>query len=274
MNEELEQQVIPEEVVQSETPQEEVIPTEADTVEETDEEKNERVQREAAEKAERRTRGIQKRIDELTADKHAERKRADELAQQNARILALLEEKRQPVKTELSRDQFEHEGDYVLALARQEAERIAEQKIQSIIAEQQQLTQKQMREQQEQQVYKQFIEREEQVKKEIPDFAETVEDWTPSLPQGVTDIILRHSDGPLIAYHLAKNPDLEKQFHTQPDYMHGVILGQLIATIKGNKQTTKAPPVGKPVASTSSGNANEPPSDPEKYMEWARKHMR
>jgi hypothetical protein len=272
MSEELEQ-VQPEEVL-SEAPQEEVTTTEADAVEETDEEKNERVQREAAEKAEKRTRGIQKRIDELTADKHAERKRADDLAQQNARILALLEEKRQPAKTDLSRDQFEDEGSYVLALARQEAERIAEQKIQRMMAEQQQLTQRQMQEQEQAQVYKQFIEREEQAKKEIPDFTDTVQDWSPSLPPAVTDMILRLQDGPLIAYHLAKNPDLERQFNTQPEYMHGVILGQLIATIKGNKQTTKAPPVGKPVASTSSGNANEPPSDPEKYLEWAKKHMR
>ncbi len=272
MTDEIEQD-IPDEVITSETPQEEVTATETDTVEETDEQKNERVQREAAERAEKRSRGIQKRIDELTADKHSERKRADELAVQNARILALLEERKQPTQQQLSREQYESDADYVLALARAEAEKIAETKVSKLLAEQNEKFERQTQEQKEAATHKRFTEKVIEVKKQLPDFDEVVEDWQPNIPLSVSQTIVQLEDGPLIAYHLAKNPSLEAKFNSQPEYMHGVILGQLIATIKGN-QVTKTSAPGKVVSATSSGNANEPPSDPDKYYEWAKKHMR
>ena len=276
MSEELEQVVTPEEVTNESEAPEEVQSTEADTVEEeTDEQKNERVQREAQERADKRSRGVQKRIDELTREKHEERTRANELMQQNARILALLEAQKQaPVSEELNREQFNSDADYVLALARQEAEKIADAKLARLQEQQQREFEQKTQAQQEAEVVKRFTEKREEVAKSLPDYKEVVADWSPNLPDSVAQMIIQLEEGPLIAYHLAKNPDLEAQFHAQPAYKHGVILGQLIATLKNTSQTTKAPPVGKTVSSTSAGTSTEPPSDPEKYMEWAKKHMR
>ena len=107
----LELEVATPEVVPMPEPDPQEQTAETDTVEETDEQKNERVQKESAARAEKRANSIQKRMDELTADKYAERKRADELAENNARLMAMIEENKAPQKqaeteTEPQREHF------------------------------------------------------------------------------------------------------------------------------------------------------------------------
>jgi hypothetical protein len=245
---------------------------------ETDEQKNERVQREEAERtrqaSEKKARGVQKRIDELTADKHAERKRADELAQQNARILALLEGKSDKVATsgEPVREQFEDYEKYTAALARYEAKQEAKALFEEAQKTQREATQKLEQERTSQQVQREYHKRQTEVAKAIPDFYEVMEDADISVPNHVLDMVMRMPDGPTIAYHMAKQPDLAKQFWDQPPYMHGIILGQLSATLKGTPKVSTAPAPGKPAASKPAAS-NSPPTDPEQYFAWAEKHM-
>jgi hypothetical protein len=98
---------------------------------ETDEQKNERVQAEATEKArqkeEKRQQSVQKRINELTAEKYSAQKLADQLAEQNARILALLEGKKDapPTDVEPKREQFNDYEEFVTARAEWRAEKKA-----------------------------------------------------------------------------------------------------------------------------------------------------
>lgn len=253
----------------------------APEVVETDEQKNERVQREATERArlkeEKRQASVQRRMDELTADKYAERKRADQLAEQNAKILALLESRSGQAQAnpsgEPTREQFTDYEDFVTARAEWRAEQKAQAIIEQFSKTQTETQAKAQAEQSEQAIAKQFLERRAAAEKEIPDFRETVQDWEPQLPNSVVDMILKVPEGALISYHLAKNPGLEAQFRDSPAYMHGVILGQLIATLKSPPKVSSAPAPGKPVAAKP-GTSSEPPSNPDAYYAWAKKHLR
>jgi hypothetical protein len=259
----------------------------APEVVETDEQKNARIQAEQAEKnrarEEKRQSSIQRRMDELTADKYAERKRADELAAQNARILALLEGSKatsaQPASGEPTREQFESYEDFISARAEYRAEQKAEaavkQALEQFTKTQQESTTKAAKETEQQKVEKQFLERRAAAEKELPDYREVIEDWEPKLPDSVVDLIVRLEDGPLITYHMAKNPALEAQFRDSPPHMHGILLGQLLATLKSSTKESAAPKPGKPVTgkvAASDGSAYT--GDPEGYMAWARKNLR
>ena len=284
MSEELELEVATpnaslDEVVTTPEPVEQDIPTETDTVEETDEQKNERVQKESAARAEKRANSIQKRMDELTADKYAERKRADELAENNARLMAMIEENKTPQKqaeTEPQRDQFNTDLDYFKSVAKFEAKQEALKLAWQDKQERQAETSRMSVENQKLEVAKEFRAREVKVEKELPDYKEVIEDWSPRLPNSTAEMILRLPDGPLIAYHLAKNPDLEKTLLEQPEYLHGVTLGQMLATIKSSSKTTAAPSASKTVGTTSSSSsdATEYRGDPEHYLAWAAKNLR
>jgi hypothetical protein len=251
-------------------------PDAQEKVAETDEQKNERIQKEAAEKAEKRAKGVQKRIDELTADKHAERKRADELAAQNARILALLEGKQAApaVQGEPKREQFESYEDYVAARAEFRAEQKAKALIEQSTKTSDEQRRKEASEQAQRSLEQGYADRQRQAAKDISDFNDVMEDADIAVPTQVYNMIMRMPDGPVIAYNMAKNPDLVQQFWSNPAEMHGILLGQLSATLKSQqKAQTKAPDPGKPVGSKA-GSATEPPSDPNLYRAWADKHLR
>jgi hypothetical protein len=250
------------------------------TTPETDEEKNARVQAEAAAKAqqreEKKQQSIQKRFNELTAEKYSAQKLADQLAEQNARILALLEGKQGnqiPTDAEPKREQFTDYEDFITARAEYRAEQKALAIVEKFSKTQEETQTERSRQSEDAKVQKEFLERRAAVEKTLPDFRETVEDWEPKLPDSVVETIIRMPDGPLISYHLAKNPELEAQFRDSPAYMHGVLLGQLSATLKSQTKVTAAPNPGKPVTQKP-GTSNEPPSNPELYYEWAKKHLR
>jgi len=255
----------------------------APEVVETDEQKNARVQQEATEKArlkeEKRQASVQRRMDELTADKYAERKRADELAAQNAKILALLEGKQNAPQApgEPTREQFENYEDFVTARAEfravAKAEAAAQAAIEKFSKTQQETQSRSQQEESRKATEKQFIERRMEIEKSIPDYKEVMEDWEPKIPDSAVDLLVKMPDGPLITYHLAKNPSLEAQFRDQPAYMHGILLGQLSATLKSQAKVTAAPSPGKPIASKP-GTSTEPPSDPNQYYAWAQKNLR
>lgn len=246
-------------------------------VAETDEQKNERVTREAKEASEKRSRGVQRRIDELTADKHAERKRADELAATNARILALLEAKQTGTTKpagEPTRDQFGDYEDFIIARAEHRAELKASAVTETASKAVQERLERDSATREEQAAMADYSKREREFAAKTPDFAKVVEESDGiRIPAGVHHMITRMADGPVIAYHMLKNPALAEQFNTQPEYMHGILLGQLSATLKSPQKSSTAPAPGRP-ASSKTGSATEPPSDPELYRAWADKHMR
>lgn len=247
---------------------------------ETEEQVKEREAAEAAEKArvkeERRQASVQKRINELTAEKYANQKLAEQLAEQNKRMLEILEGKSNPKSNdgEPKREDFQDYEEFVTARAEWRAEQRAIKLVEERLKAQEETQTKRERETAEKAVERQFLERRAAAEKELPDFREVVSEWEPKVPDSVVDMILRMPDGPLISYHMAKNPALEAQFRDQPAYMHGILLGQLSATLKSPPKVTAAPTPGKPVSAGKPGSSTEPPSNPELYYEWAKKHLR
>lgn len=252
----------------------------AETVE-TDEEREKRVVEEKAQKeaikADRQQKALDKRFAEMTAARYAETARADALA----RELEQVRNQKQTVQSvakEPTREEFETYEDYVAARAEFRAEQKATALVQARIDEFQKV-QKEQSSQSNQQNETQRIEREfkaarAEVEKKLPDYKEVIEDWEPTLPGSVQEMVARLPDGPLLCYHFAKNPELEAQFLNQPDSMHGILLGEIRATLKASAKETKAPSPGKPVASKAASNDGGYSGDPEGYYAWAKKNLR
>lgn len=248
---------------------------------ETDDQKNERVQREAAARQEKRARGVQKRMDELTREKYEERKRADELAAQNARLLeAVLKGQggaaagKAAQEGEPKPEQFDDYNDYVRAMARHEAKQVARSEVEATSRVTTEATQRAAAEQAAVREAAVYAERARAAAKTLPDFEEVMEDASSiTVPTSVLNMIRRMEDGPVIAYHMVKNPRLAEQFNTASPDMHGILLGQISATIKAPAKVSNAPPPGNRVSSKPA-SGSEPPTDPDQYMAWAAKHMR
>jgi hypothetical protein len=271
------------EIVEQQSETEVITPVagEADAPEvvETDEQKNERVKAEDAERAQRkeekRQLSVQKRIDELTADKYAERKRADELAARLERMEAATAKPAAQPSGAPKREDFEDYADFVRADAKFEAVQAARELVESERRQQQETQTRSTQEQSRAAAEKQFLERRAAVEKEIPDYRDVIEDWEPKLPDSVVEMIVDLEQGPLISYHLAKNPELEAQFRNAPARMHGVLMGQLIATLKSPPKVTAAPTPGKPVGAKATSSSNgDYTGPPEGYYAWAKKNLR
>lgn len=252
---------------------------ETDTPTETDEQKNARALADEAEKSRRREEkkqaSIQRRFDEMTREKYEQKARADYLEQQ----LKDLQSRSQPSQQDNAptRDQFDSYEEFVEAKAtykaQQEAKRIVQESIEGFTKTQKQEQATSQYEQQRVEAERAFVERVNEVKKEYPDYQEVIEDAEFNLPNTVVDLIVKMPEGPKISYLLAKNPALQEQFKSAPEYMHGVLLGQMVASFKSPQKTvSSAPAPGKPVQSKA-GSSSEPPSDPNAYRAWADKHF-
>lgn len=247
-------------------------------VAESDEQRNERVLSEAREKAEKRASGVQRRIDELTADKYAERKRAEELARQNELLLQQLKgsrpsEAKQDDQGPPKREQFQDDWSFINA----NTEYIAQQKAMEAVRQASETARQNMlRQQAEQQQARldyEFTSRQKDFIKTAPDYLEVVQSSDFPVPGNVLQLIKALPDGPAVTYHMAKNPDIAKQFFSTPPELHGFILGQISATLKSTPRVSNAPAPGKTVGAKG-GTSTEPPSDPEQYYAWAQKNLR
>ncbi len=250
---------------------------------ETDEQKNKRVQQEEQQRSEKRSRGVQKRMDELTRDKYAERQARESLEKQNAELLAMLKgnttKPNQSNDGKPTQDQFQDFQEFVRAdavwHARQESIREAKTLLEENLKTQTESQQRQAREHNEQTVHSAYMQRQREIAKTIPDYDQTMAEGAQDItvPDPVFHMIRRMPNGPLVAYHLVKNPALTDQFFSSPPEMHGILLGQLSATLKGTAKVSNAPPPGNPVKAKT-GSSSEPPEDTEAYMAWAEKNMR
>lgn len=257
------------------------VPDTTEKEAETDDQKNERVQREAVAKQEKKARGVQQRMNELTREKHEERRRADEYAAQNARLLeAVLAGKGNgtaaaSTEGEPESESFTDYNDYVRALARYEAKQVSKAEVAETTKVTTEANQRQMAEQAIAREQSAYADRARQAAKTLPDYAEVMEDAsTVDIPPNVLSLIRKMPDGPVIAYHMVKNPQLAEQFfNTDDPQMHGVLLGQISATIKGTAKVSNAPPPGKGVQSKP-GTGTAAPSDPDQYMIWRAKNLR
>lgn len=242
----------------------------------TDEQINADVQKEAQARAEKRQRSIQKRMDELTRDKYAERQAREALERQNAELMAMIKPQPTAQRTGAPRQEdFTDYAEYVKADAVWHAKQEAQALLQSALQEQSKAQQTAAQSAVERELAATFAKRAAETAKNLPDYHSVMEDADQiQVPNHVLGMIRRLDNGPLIAYHMVKNPALAEQFMREPPEMHGVLLGQLSASLKTSAKVSNAPPPGKPAASKSSASPSDPPEDADAYMAWAAKNMR
>jgi hypothetical protein len=253
-------------------PVEPVAPDTTETVAETDEQKNARELAEQRERSEKRARGVQRRMDELTADKYAERERA----LRAERLLEQMWQQRQPgtqqpaEEQEPQREQFSDYEDFVAAKAEFRAAKRAE----AILAKRLDGAAQASREMQVQaeasQLRQRFVAKQQEFAKTTPDYFDVVNTEDVRVPEATAALLHTMDDAPQVIYHLAKNPETAARLWNEPPVRQAILLGQLSATLKGTPQVSKAPEPGKPTGARS-GESGTPPSDMEGYVKWRAK---
>jgi len=247
--------------------------------EQSDGEQNKDVIETAQQKSEKKLSGIQKRLNELTRDKYTEREARQNLERQNSELMALLKGQKpasqQPTdNAQPTQDQYTDYAEFVKADAVFHATKAAKAIMEQSTKAQNETQQRQAFIQSEAIAAQTYANRAKETAKSVPDFAEVMaEADNIEVPTPVINMLRRLENGPLVAYHMVKNPALAQQFNEAPPAMHGVLLGQLSATLKGSAKVSNAPPPGKSVKSQA-GSSNEPPEDTDAYMVWAAKNMR
>lgn len=211
------------------------------------------------------------RIDELTR-KHREAER--EAAYWRGRALAGTEEGKaaEPPKKPTP-DQFDDYGAYVEALTDWKAESKAKEVLD---AREKATADKRTADER----VSSFQERQEAARKALPDYDAIVANSDVGVAQHLTELLLDSEQGPQLAYHLAKNPDLAERLNAMPERQAAREIGRLevqlgqatsrtaepsptddapkndaqqAATPAARPRTTSAPAPVRPVANTGRG---------------------
>lgn len=246
----------PEEVVPSESAPEPVAEA---TPEETPERKE--------------SRGVQKRLDELTRNwREAERR--------EAALLALLQQKPEAPKAEVKPEPVKTLADFEYDEAKYQAhlyEQVAKQATQAarreIEAEQRRMSEASRAES--------YKAREAKFAETAPDFREVVyRDDVPITPE-MADVIRESEDGPALAYHLAKNVEIAESIARLSPLAQARELGRLEARLalekqqvaEAKKRVSQAPPPAPKLEGLNAATSVSP-DDPESdkayksHMDW------
>lgn len=247
----------------------------------TDEQKNtqamEEARRKAAERDARRVASINQRFAELTAEKKAAEKLAAELMEIVKKQSGSATAGKDEPSGEPRRDQFETYEDYLVAKAHHTATQAAQRLLEESRERMAKESQASAHVESERQAVQRYTESYKRAASEIADFNEVMATADVQVPTNVGRMIRLLDNGAVVAYHLAKNPEVAARFSTSPPELHGVILGEISAAVKAPKaQASNAPQPAKvvPSAKTASSGDDTPPEDADAYMRWAEKHMR
>lgn len=188
---------------------------------------------------------VQERINRITAEKWAEKRRAEELERKLAEMQNNTQAQPQAGK-EPTLEQFDYDdAAYNRAMVKYEVAKELE-------ASRAQENERKAQDSQSaaQEVFNQRVV--EQTKK-APDYAEAVSDL--QLPDSVVTALIEAENGPELAYHLAKHKDLaDSMFNMTPTQAH-MKLGQITAQLLA-KQVIKPSAAPDPIDPISNGGAS------------------
>jgi hypothetical protein len=220
--------------------------------------------------------GVQRRIDELTRQRHEAERRASELEQRLQQLQSGTQSSGQAPATKPDPRQFEDYGDYVAALTKYEAAQLLgqrdQQQAQALQQQRQQLTQ-----QAEQARAEAWTERQTAARTALPDY-DTVMAAAANVhvSAAVQDALLDSDRGPELAYHLAKNPAEAQRLNGLSPRQVDREIGRLEERLSrpATPPVSKAPPPLKPLGGGGSGVANatpDPSKDPQAWIAWRNK---
>jgi hypothetical protein len=244
----------PNDVLSSEPVEQPTEQVAADTTEpavESDEQKNARELDERQKRSERASRGIQRRFDELTADKHAERQRADQLARTVEQLISMQQQGRgqpQPSDNAPRREQFADYESFLDARAEFKAEQRANAALSNW--QQQQATQAQqaLAQYQEQQRLAEVQTHIEQFGKkagaEWEQYVASADDV--QLPDQFQRTVLAPlgADAGALLLAIGKNPALAQQFWNRSPQQQLVMAAKIVAAAPRLRKCPKRRPLG------------------------------
>jgi hypothetical protein len=246
-------------------------------VAETDEQKNARELAERQKRSERAQAGIKKRIDELTADKYAERARADRAEAERKQLWDALQGRQQQPNpdAEPTRDQYQDYETFQRAVARHEAR----QEARAVAQQEREAIQRQIAEAQKAfamaQMRQTFSSRLDAYAKANPEFSEAMEAADNiDIPEEAGAILHELEEAPEVMLAMAKNPSLAKSLHGKSYAQQAVLIGQMVASLKMSPRVSTAPPPGTPVGSRG-GPTNKDPSQMnyDEFVQFRRKQI-
>lgn len=183
---------------------------------------------------------VQKRINKITADKYAEKRRADEL---EAKLKALEASKAQAPMEAPQLENFDYdEGKYQEALI--------EYRVQKALQTQQELTIKQQQEQARQKVINDFTAKEAEYLSQHPEYKEEVAKL-PVFNKETLNAIFEL--GPQVSHYLAKHLDIASEVASVSPTMAAVRLGQISMGLTADSKKIKPSAAPEPVKTIAGG---------------------
>lgn len=209
--------------------------------------------------------GFQKRIDKVTADKHTERRRADELQKWKDEQLAK-QAKETLQKPKLDDPSIGYDEDAFEAANRQYD---IDKGVQDALAKQSTDAKAEQQKAESEKVLTTFNERVSALGKS--DFDEK-SNAIPNLPQGVADAIMQSEDGAEMVYHLGSNPEEAEALANMSPAMAIMQLGKLSTKLSAKPEikTSAAPEPIDPLKSGSSLSSNI--GDEMSMDDWMKKY--
>lgn len=244
---------------------------------ETDEQKNARLAQTAETRSQRRRDTLNSRINELTAERYAEKARADALERRVGELTErFMQQGSAPAPTqggEPRRDQFQDYETYLEARAEWRAANLVRGVLQESSSRNAQATQANVAAQQIGAMQRNIKGSITEFVKAHPDYHDVIESHDVDIPPPATLAIGTHKEAAAIMYHLGQNPDLAESLQTMSPVEQIATIGEIAASVRSSPRVSKAPAPGQPVGSKP-GSSSEPPEDTAAYMAWAEKHMR
>ena len=187
--------------------------------------------------------GFQKRIDKVTADKYAEKRRADELQKWKDEQLAKQAELKKPT---LEQHDYDEE-----AFNKANLDYEIQQGVQSTLAKQKADRDAEKQQQASQQAVASFNERAQAMGK--PDFDAKAQ-AIPNLPAGVANALMQANDGAEMVYHLGSNLDKAAEIASMSPQLAMMELGKLSAQLSA-KPEIKLSAAPAPIETLKSGGS-------------------
>ena len=243
----------------------------------------------SGEPAKKESRGVQKALDRLTAEREAEKRRADEQTEARIRLeerLKLLEEAKPkpqtsdedaPVKP--SRDDFPDPDAWeeaLLGYADKKAAYTARQEFKTLQAEEARKAEATAIEESQRVAREAYNGRLTKVQEKYPDFKEVAETPNVQISIPMAHVIINSESGPELQYYLGKNPEEAARIMTLAPPMQIYELGKIEAKLNAPPSAPKpavsaAPRPIKPIsAGTESSNKNPEEMSMEEYASYRK----
>lgn len=198
-----------------------------------------------------KSKGVQKRIDELTRDKYEARRYAEQQIEINKQLLSQLQSLQQPKQPEPQesiqpntppdQSQFQTYEDYVMALSEWKAEQTVARQIEAYQKQQAEIINQRQAAVDAETQNRTFMEKTAQVATKYPDFVQVVSN--PQLP--ITQSVIKYMNAAEntadIAYYLGKNPEIAMAIAQKSPDAQEIIIRQLDINMRAQAKTTKAP---------------------------------